>query len=66
MACQDQDDDPDDDAEAEFDSMLIESAGDVLPVIARIMGGENFLPFFTSFVTDLLKRLVRMYFILFI
>ncbi|CAG5114577.1 unnamed protein product, partial [Candidula unifasciata] len=55
VACQDQDDENED--EAEFDSMLIESAGDVLPVMARIMGGENFLPFFTSFVHDLLKRL---------
>ncbi|KAK0045008.1 importin-4 [Biomphalaria pfeifferi] len=56
VACQDQEDD-EDESEAEFDSMLIESAGDVLPVMARIMGGEHFLPFFTSFVQDLLKRL---------
>ncbi|XP_005096783.1 importin-4 [Aplysia californica] len=57
VACQDQEEDAEEDMEAEYDSMLIESAGDVLPVIARLMGGENFLPFFTSFVTDLLKRL---------
>ncbi|CAL1538181.1 unnamed protein product [Lymnaea stagnalis] len=57
IACQDQEEDAEDESEAEFDSMLIESAGDVLPVMARIMGGENFLPFFTSFVQDLLKRL---------
>ncbi|XP_059170198.1 importin-4-like isoform X2 [Physella acuta] len=57
VACQDQEDDGEDETEAEFDSMLIESAGDVLPVMARIMGGDNFLPFFTSFVQDLLKRL---------
>ncbi|KAH9499795.1 Importin-4 [Bulinus truncatus] len=56
VACQDQEDD-DEESEAEFDSMLIESAGDVLPVMARLMGGERFLPFFTSFVQDLLKRL---------
>ncbi|RUS88757.1 hypothetical protein EGW08_003474 [Elysia chlorotica] len=58
VACQDQEeDDGEDEAEAEFDGMLIESAGDVLPVIARIIGGANFVGFFTHFVEDLLKRL---------
>ncbi|GFN80046.1 importin-4-like protein, partial [Plakobranchus ocellatus] len=58
VACQDQEeDDGEDEAEAEFDSMLIESAGDILPVIARIIGGQNFVGFFTHFVEDLLKRL---------
>ncbi|KAK3691936.1 hypothetical protein RRG08_047945 [Elysia crispata] len=62
VACQDQkedegEDDSEDETEAEFDGMLIESAGDVLPVIARIMGGENFVGFFTHFVQDLLKRM---------
>ncbi|GFN80012.1 importin-4 [Plakobranchus ocellatus] len=58
VACQDQEeDDGEDEAEAEFDSMLIESAGDILPVIAGIIGGQNFVGFFTHFVEDLLKRL---------
>lgn len=57
MACQDQEED-EDEQQAEYDGMLIESAGDVLPIMARLMGGEAFSPFFASFLTDLLKRLV--------
>ena len=57
MACQDQEED-EDEQQAEYDGMLIESAGDVLPVMARLMGGPTFSPFFASFLTDLLKRLV--------
>ncbi|XP_033729226.1 importin-4-like [Pecten maximus] len=58
LACQDEDEDEDgDDEEAEFDGMLIESAGDVLPLMAKLLGGQVFMPFFSSFLTDLLKRL---------
>ncbi|XP_071092179.1 importin-4-like [Haliotis cracherodii] len=57
LACQDQEDEDDDETQAEYDGMLIESAGDVLPVMARLLGGQQFLPFFSSFLTDLLKRL---------
>lgn len=57
VACQDHEDEVGEETEAEYDSMLIESAGDVLPVVARIMGGQNFLGFFSHFVDDLLKRL---------
>ncbi|KAL8619425.1 hypothetical protein ACOMHN_011776 [Nucella lapillus] len=56
VACQDEEED-EDEQQAEYDGMLIESAGDVLPVMARLMGGPSFSPFFTSFLTDLLKRL---------
>ncbi|KAK7114904.1 importin-4-like [Littorina saxatilis] len=56
VACQDQEED-EDEQQAEYDGMLIESAGDVLPIMARLMGGEAFSPFFASFLTDLLKRL---------
>lgn len=38
--------------------MLIESAGDVLPAMAKLLGGQTFMPFFSSFLTDLQKRLV--------
>jgi hypothetical protein len=41
--------------------MLIESAGDVLPAMAKLLGGQNFMPFFSSFLTDLQKRLVIIY-----
>ncbi|XP_062580344.1 importin-4-like, partial [Saccostrea cucullata] len=56
LACQDQDTEEDDE-EAEFDGMLIESAGDVLPAMAKLLGGPVFMPFFSSFLTDLQKRL---------
>ncbi|XP_052817169.1 importin-4-like [Mya arenaria] len=45
------------DEQAEFDGMLIESAGDVIPVMAKLVGGENFLAFFAGFLPDLLKRM---------
>lgn len=57
LACQDGDTSEEDEEQAEFDLMLIESAGDVLPAMAKILGGEMFLPFFRSFLVDLLKRL---------
>ncbi|KAK3085593.1 hypothetical protein FSP39_005824 [Pinctada imbricata] len=57
LSCQDADSEEEEDEEAEFDGMLIESAGDVLPAMAKLMGGEAFLPFFTSFLVDLVKRL---------
>ncbi|CAC5376943.1 IPO4 [Mytilus coruscus] len=57
LSCQDEDTLEDDDQQAEFDGMLIESAGDVLPAMAKLLGGDIFLPFFRSFLVDLLKRL---------
>lgn len=57
LSCQDEDASEEDDEQAEFDGMLIESAGDVLPAMAKLLGGEMFLPFFRSFLVDLLKRL---------
>lgn len=58
VASQD-DEEEEDEQQAEYDGMLIESAGDVLPVMARLMGGAAFSPFFKSFISDLLKRLVQ-------
>ena len=60
MACQCEDDEQEEEEEeqAEFDGMLIESAGDVIPVMAKLVGGENFSAFFAGFLPDLLKRMV--------
>ena len=58
MACQEEEEENDEDEEAEFDAMLIESAGDVIPVMAKLVGGENFLSFLGGFLPDLLKRMV--------
>lgn len=60
MACQEAEEEGEEvDEEAEFDGMLIESAGDVIPIMAKLVGGENFLTFFAGFLPDLLKRMVN-------
>lgn len=62
--CQDADDmhesgdyDEDDD-EAEYDSILIESAGELLPSLVTIIGGDNFKPHFQEFIKELTKKSV--------
>ena len=65
MACQEDDNESDvelEDEEAEYDSMLIENAGDVIPAVATVVGGSNFVPYFQEFLPDLLKKLVRLYY----
>ena len=59
-ACQDSDDDDVDDEQqqAEFDAMLIEYAGDILPSLAAAMGGPQFAPYFAGFLPFLLKKSV--------
>jgi len=62
MACQDQGDDGDTEAEeeqAEHDSALVESAGELMPTLVKLMGGPVFAPYFTQLLPELLKRLVR-------
>ncbi|XP_038069954.1 importin-4-like isoform X2 [Patiria miniata] len=58
-ACQDQDDDDDDDDDgdqAEYDAMLIEYAGDLIPSLARALGGQAFAPYFAGTLPLLLSR----------
>lgn len=57
-ACQQgEDDDIDDsDQQAEFDAMLIEYAGDILPSLATAVGGPTFAPYFAGFLPLLLKK----------
>jgi len=57
-ACQQgADDDVDDsDQQAEYDAMLIEYAGDVLPSLATAVGGPAFAPYFAGFLPLLLKK----------
>ena len=63
-ACQDENEEAEfagaeeDDDTAEHDAMLIEAAGDVLPAIAKVVGGAKFSPYLAGFLPDLLKRLV--------
>ena len=61
MACQEDDNESDvelEDQEAEYDSMLIENAGDVIPAVASVVGGKGFVPYFQQFLPDLVKKLV--------
>ena len=63
MACQDAADDDDTDAEdeeqAEHDCALVESAGELMPAIVKLIGGHQFAPYFADLLPQLLKRLVR-------
>ncbi len=62
VACQDEAEEGDEDAEgtdnAEYDSVLMESAGDIIPSMAKAVGGDAFKPYFEVMLPDLLKRLV--------
>ena len=60
VACQDPDDTDVEleEQEAEFDSMLLEHAGDVGPLVAKLIGGAAFYPYFATIAPVLLKKLV--------
>ena len=58
MKCQDGEEDELDDDEAEYDSMLIVNAGDLLPTLAKLIGGADFAPFFLGMLPELMKKLV--------
>ena len=51
-------DSADDDERAECDSALIESAGDLMPTLAKLMTGQAFAPYFADLLPQLLRRLV--------
>ncbi|XP_069490065.1 importin-4 [Ambystoma mexicanum] len=58
-ACQDPDaEDTDDDEEqqAEFDAMLVEYAGEGIPLVAAAVGGDAFAPFFAGFLPLLIGK----------
>ena len=60
-ACQDQDDEEDEDEDgdqAEYDAMLIEYAGDIIPSLARALGGVAFAPYFAGTLPLLIARTV--------
>jgi len=61
MACQDDDDDDEvenDAEEAEHDCALVESAGELVPTLVKLIGGPTFAPYFAELLPELLKRLV--------
>ena len=62
-SCQDQTDgsDPElEDQNAEYDRMLTETAGEVIPSLAKVVGGERFAPYFAGLLPEFMKRLVRL------
>ena len=44
--------------ESEYDTMVIENAGDVIPALAKVVGGETFIPIFANFLPEFMKRMV--------
>ncbi|XP_034990511.1 importin-4 isoform X1 [Zootoca vivipara] len=60
-ACQDpsldEDEDEDCDEVAEYDSMLVEYGGEVIPALAEAAGGEAFAPYFAGFLPLLLNKM---------
>ena len=47
--------------ESEYDTMVIENAGEIIPALARVVGGETFIPIFANFLPEFMKRMVRIY-----
>nr|XP_056719335.1 importin-4 [Euleptes europaea] len=56
--CQEEDVDEDEEGEdeAEYDAMLIEYAGEAIPVFAKAVSGETFAPYFAGFLHLLIKK----------
>ncbi|ELT89259.1 hypothetical protein CAPTEDRAFT_159396 [Capitella teleta] len=52
-------DDDDEEERSEYDSVLLESAGDLIPTLAKVLGGEAFAPYFAGFLPDLIKKLKK-------
>lgn len=38
--------------------MLVENGGDLIPSVAKVVGGPAFAPYFAGLLPELLKRLV--------
>jgi len=57
IACQDQEEsDGDVGEESEYDAMLIEHAGDLIPTTAKLVGGQAFAPYMAGLLPDLIKK----------
>lgn len=44
--------------QAEYDAMLLEHAGEAIPALAAVAGGDTFAPFFAGFLPLLLSKTV--------
>jgi hypothetical protein len=47
---------------AEYDGIVIENAAEILPSLAKVVGGDNFKPYLAGFLPEFLKRLVRFFY----
>ena len=64
--CQGEDDDndgivEDEEEQAEQDAMLVEYAGDLVPSLARTMGGEKFAPYLAGMLQLMVAKTVRQF-----
>ncbi|XP_053558339.1 importin-4 isoform X2 [Bombina bombina] len=55
-ACQDPEFEDEDEQQPELDSMLIEHAGEGIPLVAAAVGGATFAPYFVGFLPLLLNK----------
>ncbi|XP_008570553.1 PREDICTED: importin-4 [Galeopterus variegatus] len=56
-SCQDTDEEEEEeDDQAEYDAMLLEHAGEAIPALAAVAGGDAFAPFFAGFLPLLLCK----------
>lgn len=55
-ACQEEAEDEEDEQQAEMDAMLMEYAGEGIPLVAAAVGGATFAPYFASFLPLLLNK----------
>ncbi|KAG8455383.1 hypothetical protein GDO86_001542 [Hymenochirus boettgeri] len=55
-ACQDPEVEDEDEQQAESDCMLIEYAGEVIPLLTTAVGGSTFAPYFAEFLPYLLNK----------
>ena len=53
--------DESEDDQAEFDGVLVESAGELMPCLAKVLGGQKFAPYFAGLLPELLKKMVSIF-----
>ncbi|KAM3940229.1 importin-4 isoform 1-T2 [Leptodactylus fuscus] len=56
IACQEEAEDEEDEQQAEMDAMLVEHAGEGIPLVAAAVGGVTFAPYFAGFLPLLLNK----------
>lgn len=50
--------DEDDEDEAEYDTLLIENAGELIPTLAEVAPSNDFVAFYNAMIPELMKKLV--------